>query len=126
VALLFFVFVRGGVTVYELRKFAKGNCAAATLKSALAVCVLAVAAASSAVAADMTVTARLAPIDRSLLEPQGEPDCKFKGPLSNPITAEEMRMKLDYEQQCYRQAEEIVRARLQQLQDSVRQRNRIR
>ena len=28
-------------------------------------------------------------------------------------------MKLDYEQQCYRQAEEIVRARLRELQDSI-------
>jgi hypothetical protein len=54
-----------------------------------------------------------------LLEPQPEPDCKFKDALSNPITAEQMRMKLDYEQQCYRQAEEIARTRLQQLQDSI-------
>jgi hypothetical protein len=57
--------------------------------------------------------------DRALLERQGEPDCAFRGPLSNPSTAEETRMKLDYEQQCYRQAEFIVRARLNQLQDSV-------
>ena len=57
--------------------------------------------------------------DRSLLEPQPSPDCTFKGPLSNPVTAEEMRMKLDYEQQCYRQAESIARDRLLQLQNSV-------
>jgi len=57
--------------------------------------------------------------DRALLERQGEPDCAFRGPLSNPATAEETRMKLDYEQQCYRQAEFIVRARLNQLQDAV-------
>ena len=56
---------------------------------------------------------------RALLERQPEPDCAFRGPLSNPATAEETRMKLDYEQQCYRQAESIVRARLNQLQDSV-------
>src|SRR5258708_235216 len=53
--------------------------------------------------------------DRSLLQRQPEPDCAFRGPLSKPITAEETRMKLDYEQQCYRQAESIVRTRLQQL-----------
>ena len=53
------------------------------------------------------------------MNPQSEPDCKFKDALSNPITAEQMRMKLDYEQQCYRQAEEIVRARLRELQDSI-------
>src|SRR5215475_11470174 len=35
--------------------------------------------------------------DQSLLEPQPPPDCAFKGPLSNPPTAEETRMKLDYE-----------------------------
>src|SRR5262249_7104476 len=53
----------------------------------------------------------------SLLQRQPQPDCTFRGPLSNPITAEETRMKLDYEAQCYRQAESIVRTRLQQLQD---------
>ena len=57
--------------------------------------------------------------DRSLLEPQPSLDCTFKGPLSNPVTVEEMRMKLDYEQQCYRQAESNTRTRLQQLQNSI-------
>jgi hypothetical protein len=57
--------------------------------------------------------------DRSMLEPQPEPDCTFRGPLSSPATAEEMRMKLDYEQQCYRQAESITRDRLKQLQSSI-------
>jgi hypothetical protein len=57
--------------------------------------------------------------DRSLLEPMPNPDCMFKGPLSNPVTAEEMRMKLDYEGQCYRHAESITRDRLQQLQNSI-------
>ena len=57
--------------------------------------------------------------DRSWLVPQAPPDCGFKGPLNNPMTAEETRIKLDYEQQCYRQAETITRARLQQLQDSI-------
>ena len=57
--------------------------------------------------------------DRSWLEPQATPDCAFKGPLSNPMIAEETRIKLDYEQQCYRQAESITRARLQQLQNFI-------
>src|SRR5438270_1158831 len=57
--------------------------------------------------------------DQSPLEPQPAPDCAFKGPLSNPPTAEETRIKLDYEQQCYRQSEMIVRTRLEQLQNSV-------
>jgi hypothetical protein len=36
-----------------------------------------------------------------------------------PLPAE-TRQKLDYEQQCYRASESIVRARLEQLQGSVR------
>ena len=48
--------------------------------------------------------------DQSLLKPQPPPDCTFKGPLSNPMTTEETRVKLDYEQQCYRHSEMIVRA----------------
>jgi len=55
----------------------------------------------------------------ALLRRQPEPDCAFRGPVSDPITAEETRQKLDYQQQCYRQAETIVRARLKQLQDSL-------
>jgi hypothetical protein len=39
--------------------------------------------------------------------------------MSNPPTVDETRMKLDYEAQCYRQSEEIVRARLHRLQDAV-------
>ena len=48
-------------------------------------------------------------LHRSWLEPQAPPDCAFKGPLTNPMTAEETRIKLDYEQQRYRQR---VRVRL--------------
>ena len=62
---------------------------------------------------------------QSLLEPQSPPDCAFKGPLSNPPTVEETRMKLDYEQQCYRQSEMIVRTRLQQLQNSVEEASKL-
>jgi hypothetical protein len=57
--------------------------------------------------------------DKSLLEPLPKIDCTFSGPVSNPITAEEKLRKLDYEQQCYRQAESIARDRLEQLQNSV-------
>jgi hypothetical protein len=53
---------------------------------------------------------------RAQLHPQPEPDCDFK---ATPGTDE--RQKLDYERQCYRQAEGIVRNRLQRLQDSVEQ-----
>jgi hypothetical protein len=57
--------------------------------------------------------------DQSLLEPQPPPDCAFKGPLSDPPTAEETRMKLDYEEQCYRHSEMIARTCLEQLQKSI-------
>jgi hypothetical protein len=57
----------------------------------------------------------------AMLRRQPEPDCAFRGPVSYPITAEETRQKLDYERQCYRQAETLVRARLEQLQDSVQE-----
>jgi hypothetical protein len=48
-----------------------------------------------------------------LLTPQPEPDCK---PSDTSI---DERQKLDYERQCYRHAEMIVRSRLQLLQGSV-------
>jgi len=47
--------------------------------------------------------------DRTLLQRQAEPDCIFRGTISIPITGEELRQKLDYEQQCYRQSESNVR-----------------
>jgi hypothetical protein len=52
---------------------------------------------------------------RALLSPPAEPDCEFKA--TDPKTDE--RMKLDYERQCYRHAEMIVRSRLELLQSSV-------
>jgi hypothetical protein len=57
--------------------------------------------------------------DPSLLQPQSAPECTFGGSESDSTTGEGLRMKLDYEQQCYRQAEEITRTRLQQLQQAV-------
>jgi hypothetical protein len=58
-------------------------------------------------------------LDPTLLEPASAPDCVFRNTMSNPPTVDETRMKLDYEAQCYRQSEEIVRARLHRLQDTV-------
>jgi hypothetical protein len=51
----------------------------------------------------------------SLLSPQPEPSCELETTGSN---ADE-RQKLDYERQCYRHAEMIVRSRLQLLQESM-------
>jgi hypothetical protein len=50
-----------------------------------------------------------------LLSPQPEPSCD----LETPGSSGDERQKLDYERQCYRHAEMIVRSRLQLLQDSV-------
>jgi hypothetical protein len=55
------------------------------------------------------------PIAAELLSPQSEPSCEPEATGSN---ADESQ-KLDYERQCYRHAEMIVRSRLQLLQDSV-------
>jgi len=51
----------------------------------------------------------------TLLSPQPEPNCEVETTGSN---ANE-RQKLDYERQCYRHAELIVRGRLQLLQSAV-------
>jgi len=50
----------------------------------------------------------------ALLAPQPEPDCTFK---TDDPNADE-RQKLDYERQCFRHAEMIVRNRLQSLQEA--------
>ena len=58
---------------------------------------------------------------RALLVSSVEPDCEFK---TNDPNADE-RQKLDYERQCYRHAEIIVRDRLSRLQGSVRKTARV-
>jgi hypothetical protein len=67
----------------------------------------------------LTARARIPLPDRTLLQRQAEPDCSFRGTISSPMTVEELRQKLDYEQQCYRQSESNVRVRLHSLQDAV-------
>src|SRR5262245_41623682 len=67
----------------------------------------------------LTARARIPLPDRTLLQRQPEPDCSFRGTISSPMTVEELRQKLDYEQQCYRQSESNVRVRLHNLQDAV-------
>jgi hypothetical protein len=73
--------------------------------------------------------------DRALLSQTPEFDCEFKttsvddagaqpqpsptGPQADPNTDGALRMKLDYERECYRHAEIILRDRLQQLQAAV-------
>ena len=56
--------------------------------------------------------------DRALLAPQAEPNCEFKTAAVGGAE-EALRTKLDYERQCYRQSEQIVRDKLRQLQEQV-------
>jgi hypothetical protein len=58
--------------------------------------------------------------DQALLNPQPVPSCEFKTqPQPSQADPNAERTKLDYERQCYRHAEIIVRSRLEQLQASV-------
>lgn len=58
--------------------------------------------------------------DQALLTPQTEPDCEPKiQPSPNQADPAAERTKLDYERQCYRHAELIVRGRLRVLQVAV-------
>jgi hypothetical protein len=52
-----------------------------------------------------------------LLAAPSEPDCAF----DKTRTDADDRQKLDYERQCYRHAEMIIRARLKRLQGEVEQ-----
>jgi hypothetical protein len=58
--------------------------------------------------------------DSHLLERQPAPDCQFESAakVDDDVVLRTI-MKLDYEQQCYRQSESILRTRMEQLQDAV-------
>jgi hypothetical protein len=55
----------------------------------------------------------------ALLARQPQPDCEFKTAATGVDGNDARVTKLDYEQQCYRQAEGIVRTRLGRLQASI-------
>jgi hypothetical protein len=72
---------------------------------------------------DKTAAAKSAALvlpDPTLLTPLPEPDCAYKNAVNFPPAPDEVRQKLDYEAQCWRQAEAIARGRLTALQDAVR------
>jgi hypothetical protein len=56
----------------------------------------------------------------NLLERQAAPDCEFKSAGETNSDLSLRLMKLDYESQCYRQSEFILRARMERLQDAVK------
>jgi hypothetical protein len=62
---------------------------------------------------DITKTAMPVPAPELLTAPPA-PDCAL-----DPTRATDDRQKLDYERQCYRHAEIIIRARFERLQDEV-------
>ena len=54
-----------------------------------------------------------------LLAPQPAPDCEFKRPEVGAVDPDQWaRLKIDYERQCYQDAEKIARGRLRLLQAS--------
>ena len=57
--------------------------------------------------------------DPELLNRLTAPDCEFKSVAQAADEVALRIMKLDYEQQCYRQSEFILRARMERLQDAV-------
>jgi hypothetical protein len=72
--------------------------------------------------------ARLPLPDRALLTAQPEPDCEVKATApdaakgaeqSDPKASLALRIKLEYERECYRKAEMRVRDRLKRLQASM-------
>jgi hypothetical protein len=64
--------------------------------------------------------ARISLPEPELLERQAAPECEFKASEQADKYDVALRvMKLDFEQQCYRQSESILRARMERLQDAV-------
>jgi hypothetical protein len=57
--------------------------------------------------------------DRALLAPQPAPDCAVRRSDFKTLDPDQWaRLKLDYERQCYQQAEKVARDRLRLLQTS--------
>jgi hypothetical protein len=69
--------------------------------------------------------------ERALLRAQPKPDCEGKPPTkaagtSDPDVDLALRIKLEYEKECYRQAEMRVREQLTRLQAAVKSADRLR
>jgi hypothetical protein len=72
--------------------------------------------------ADVTATIKPAPIplpDEALLKRQPAPDCEMRTQPAGVGPTEVKLATYDYERQCYRQVETIVRGRLDALQEAV-------
>jgi hypothetical protein len=65
--------------------------------------------------------ARIRRFDPALLAPQPAPDCEYKKSDVKTVDPDEwVRLKSEYELQCYRETEKAARTRLGLLQSSVR------
>lgn len=59
--------------------------------------------------------------EAALLAPQQGPDCEFRGANTEAMDAGELaRLKIEYERQCFQNAERAARDRLNSLQAAVR------
>jgi hypothetical protein len=66
-------------------------------------------------------SAQIRKLDPALLAPQPAPNCEYKKSDIKTVDAEEwVRLKSEYELQCYRETEAAARTRLGLLQSSVR------
>ena len=62
-------------------------------------------------------TTRICRPNRALLVPRSAPDCVFRRLESKTLDSDQWeRLKIEYERQCYQDAEKLVRARLRRLQ----------
>jgi hypothetical protein len=81
-------------------------------------CALGAACCSTSAFAAAQRNAKSIRMVRALLSPQSPPDCEYRAPDDAKVLDAEVlaRLKLEYEKQCYQQAEAKVRNRLRQLQ----------
>ena len=62
-------------------------------------------------------TTRICRPNRALLVPRSAPDCVFRRLESKTLDSDQWeRLKIEYERQCYQDAEKLVRDRLRRLQ----------
>jgi len=65
----------------------------------------------------MRTEIRICQPNRTLLVPRSAPDCEFRRPELKTLDSDQWeRLKIEYERQCYQDAEKLVRARLRRLQ----------
>jgi hypothetical protein len=72
-------------------------------------------------AAPLPLAPRICQPDRALLNQHPAPDCAFRPTDPKTVDPDEWaRLKIEYERQCYRNAEKTARDRLLRLQAAVR------